>query len=218
MINNKEAVIFDMDGVIFDTEKLYIDSCVEVGNKYNLKNVEEACFKCIGINSEASAEIMYDIFGRDFPLDKFRGEVDVLFKTRFEEKAPVKPGVQEILTYLKQEGYRIAIASSTKKEGVTRELKQAGFLEFFDEIICGDMVEKSKPNPDIFLKAAECLGVEPEKCIVIEDSFNGVRAAYAAGMFSIMVPDILKPDDEMRDKASVILDSLPDVVDFLRKS
>ena len=211
-----KAVIFDMDGVIFDTEKLYLDCCVEIGEKYELEHVEEACFRCIGITSEASARIMYEVFGNDFPLDSFRGEVDELFRARFDERLPIKPGVRELLTYLKGEGYKVAIASSTKKESVKKELAQAKFLDFFDEIICGDMVERSKPNPDIFLKAAECLGVAPDSCIVIEDSYNGIRAASAAGMFSFMVPDMLKPDDEMRSKASVILDSLMDVKEYMR--
>ena len=217
MIKDKTAVIFDMDGVIFDTERLYIEACVEVGDKYGADNIEETCHKCIGINSVATAEILYDTYGRDFPLQEFRSEVDEIFVRKFEEKAPVKPGVKELLTYLKSTGYKIAIASSTKKSGVARELEQAGFLEYFDELVCGDMVEKSKPNPDIFLKAAECLGEEPENCIVIEDSFNGIRAAHAAEMFAIMVPDILPPDEEMKEKASLILDSLNDVLSYLKE-
>ena len=144
--------------------------------------------------------------------------MDEIFVRKFEEKAPVKPGVKELLTYLKSAGVKIAIASSTKKSGVARELKQAGFLEYFDELVCGDMVEKSKPNPDIFLKAAQCLGEEPENCIVIEDSFNGIRAAHAANMFAIMVPDILPPDEEMKEKASLILDSLNDVLSYLKEN
>ena len=218
MVKDKTAVIFDMDGVIFDTERLYIEACVEVGDKYGADNIEETCHKCIGINSVATAEILNDTYGRDFPLKEFRAEVDEIFVRKFEEKAPVKPGVKELLTYLKSAGVKIAIASSTKKSGVARELEQAGFLEYFDELVCGDMVEKSKPNPDIFLKAAQCLGEEPENCIVIEDSFNGIRAAHAAKMFAIMVPDILPPDEEMKEKASLILDSLNDVLSYLKEN
>ena len=218
MISDKKAVIFDMDGVIFDTERLYIESCVEVADKYGADNIEETCYRCIGINSVVTGQILYETYGKDFPLREFRAEVDKIFAKKFDEKAPVKPGVKELLTYLKSAGVKIAIASSTKKEGVSRELKQAGFLDYFDELVCGDMVEKSKPDPDIFLKAAECLGVEPEKCIVIEDSFNGIRAAHAAKMFAIMVPDILPPDEEMKEKASIILKSLNEVLDFLKEN
>ena len=210
------TVIFDMDGVIFDTERLYIESCVEIGKKYNIKDVEEACYKCIGVTSEASARIMLDFYGEDFPLEKFRDEVYELFKKSFEEKLPVKMGVAELLEFLKDREVRIAIASSTSKSGVDRELTQAGLRKYFDAIICGDMVERSKPEPDIFLKAAEVLGSNPEECIVIEDSFNGIRAAHKAGIFCFMVPDILQPDEEMQDKASVILGSLDEVRDYLK--
>ncbi len=210
-VKEYNTVIFDMDGVIFDTERLYIDSCVEIGNKYGIKDVEEACYKCIGVTSEASARIMLDFYGEDFPLEKFRDEVYELFKKSFEEKLPVKNGTEELLKYLKEKAVKIGIASSTSKSGVERELAQAGLIDYFDEIVCGDMVEKSKPNPDIFLKAAEVLGSRPEDCIVIEDSFNGIRAAHNAGMFCFMVPDILQPDDEMKEKASAIMDSLDEV-------
>ncbi|MBO4863776.1 MAG: HAD family phosphatase [Eubacterium sp.] len=213
---NTKSIIFDMDGIIFDTERLYVDCCVEVGNKYGIEHVEEACYKCIGITSEESRKVMLSFYGNDFDLERFRKEVDVLFAARFEAEPLVKPGVRELLTYLKGEDKKIAIASSTKKESVERELRMVGIIDYFDEIVCGDMVGKSKPAPDIFIEAAHRLGSEPEECVVIEDSFNGIRAAHAAGAFSIMVPDMLSPDDEMKEKASIILNSLLEVRDYLK--
>ena len=112
---------------------------------------------------------------------------------------------------------KIALASSSKKETVIRQLNDAGMLDYFDEIVSGDMVEKSKPEPDIFLKACEKLGVLPQRSYAIEDSFNGIRAAYSGKLKPIMVPDILPADDEMRQKAEAVLDSLIDVADYLDK-
>ena len=218
LLNRIKSIIFDMDGVIFDTERLYLDSCVEIGDEYGIDHVREACYKCIGITSEESAKIMLDMYGEDFELDKFRKEVDALFKERFEDDQPVKPGVRELLTFIKEKGIKTAIASSTAKKSVERELRQTGLIDFFDEIICGDMVKRSKPAPDIFIEAAKRIGSVPADSIIIEDSFNGIRAAHAAGAFSIMVPDMLAPDDEMKEKASIILGSLLEVKDFLEKS
>jgi beta-phosphoglucomutase-like phosphatase (HAD superfamily) len=106
----------------------------------------------------------------------------------------VKPGVRELLEYLKSSSFRTAVASSTYTHIVEKELSDAGILPFFDRIVGGDQVSRSKPNPDIFLRAAEVLDTAPEACLVIEDSYNGIRAAKAAGMRAIMVPDLLQPD------------------------
>ena len=215
-LKDLNTVIFDMDGVIFDTERLYMESCIEIGGRYGLENVKEYCLKCIGINSVESEKIMRKMYGEDFQIGFFKNEVYELFKERLGDgKEYIKPGVQELLTFLKEKGCKTAIASSTKTEDVKRELEVAGLINFFDEIIGGDMVTKSKPEPDIFLEAVKRLGSSPENCIIIEDSYNGVRAARSGGIPVIMVPDIKKPDDEMRDKATMILDSLIEVRIFL---
>ena len=132
-------------------------------------------------------------------------------------KLPLKPGVRELLQFLKEKGKRIAIASSTRRSTVVNEIKDAGLLEFFDVIICGDMVERSKPNPDIYLKACSELGVEPKVTYAIEDSFNGIRSAFEGGLHPIMVPDMLLPDDEMKAKAETIETNLSDVLKYFEK-
>ena len=211
-----DAVIFDMDGVIFDSERAYMVCCIEVGKKYNLENVEEVCLKCIGINSRETARILYESYGDSFPLEKYRQEVYELFREVYGNgKLPVKEGVQELLGYLKSAGVPMAIASSTKSSDVKMELDEAGLLKYFDKVIGGEMVERSKPEPDIFLKAAEELGMEPENCLVIEDSHNGVRAAYTAGMIPVMVPDLLEPTPEMKEKTAAIYKTLLDVIGFM---
>ena len=210
-MNKITSVIFDMDGVIFDTERLYLESCIEVGKKHELEKVEEACRKCIGITSAESDKIMKEYFGDKVPVNVYKRFCD-----KFGDgKWLVKSGASELLDYLKSNGYKIALASSTLEEGVTRELRDAGLIDFFDELVCGDMVKKSKPEPDIFLEAAKRIGSSVDECLVIEDSFNGIRAAYSAGIRAIMVPDLLEPDDEMKEKAWKILPSLVEVKELI---
>ena len=122
----------------------------------------------------------------------------------------------EILEYLKNSGKKIALASSTKKQKVISQLQDAGILNYFDEIVTGDMVEKSKPEPDIFLLACEKIGVSPERAYAIEDSYNGIRSAYRGGLRPIMVPDLLPADQEMKNMAEAVIDNLENVVMYLK--
>ena len=214
------AVIFDMDGVIFATEQLYIDCCKAVKDKYHMgtdEDVEALCFRCIGITSAMTRKNILDTYGEDFPIDAYFADSSRLFKERFGDgKHLIKPGVEEVFEYLKGSGIRTALASSTRTVTLSDELKRAGLFSNFDVIVGGDQVTRSKPEPDIFLRAAELLGEEPENCFVIEDSYNGIRAAHTAGMHPIMIPDLLPPTEEMREKADVILSSLAEVSGYLQ--
>ena len=116
---------------------------------------------------------------------------------------------------MKNAGMKTAIASSSTREEVTSQMEVLGALPFFDACICGDQVTKSKPDPEIFLLACDALGIMPSEGVGLEDSFNGVRSCRASGLYTIMVPDIIQPDDEMKSLADVILPSLKDVQDFL---
>jgi len=201
------GVIFDMDGVIFDSEQFVIDIWNIVAEKKNLEGMEEACRECIGTNYDMTRKIMVERYGEAY--DEYRVlareiQADYLAKNGM----PQKPGVKELLQFLTNQGVKLAIASSTKVDVVKSELADAGFLDYFQVVIGGDMVSKSKPEPDIFLKACEELGCIPSETYVIEDSYNGVRAASRAGMMPIMVPDILQPNEEMRELAKEILPSL----------
>lgn len=209
---NVKAVVFDMDGVIFDSERLVIECWKVIAEKYQIEDIEAACFECLGINAALTKELMLKRYGIDFPYDAYEEEISVLFQQRASDgKLPKKQGVVELLTYLKDRKMKIGLASSTHSEIVFRELEEGGLLEYFDEVIGGDMVSRSKPAPDIFLKASERLGIEPADTIVIEDSYNGVRAAYSAGMKPIMVPDLAMPTKEMEEICFKILPSLLDV-------
>lgn len=217
-VNDKEAVIFDMDGVIFDSETLVFHCWNVVAEKYGIENVEEACRECLGINAVETKERFLKRYGEDFPYDEYKREMSEMFhKTAANGGLEVKPGVQELLTFLKEHHYKIALASSTRKAVVESQLTAAGIIDYFDEIICGDMVKKSKPEPDIYLTAAEKIKVSPDKCYAVEDSYNGIRSAYRAGMDVIMVPDMLPANEEMEEICCNILDSLFQVIDLLQK-
>ena len=208
-------VIFDMDGVIFDSERVYINAYKKLASKYGIDDFEvvhRACMDSIGVTRQKTKEIFFSYVGHEFDYDSYREDVQKeLNMTEYE----IKPGVFELFDWLKETGARIALASSTREVSVRKSLGHAGLTEYFDQIVCGDMVSHSKPHPEIFLTAAERLGAEPSTCYIIEDSYNGIRAAHAAGAHPIMVPDILQPDDEIRGLAEAVLPSLIEVKAYL---
>ena len=212
-----QAVVFDMDGVIFDTERLVIEFWKEVAKKHNIPNIEHTCIQCLGTNRVRTREIFLENYGADFPFDPYRAEVTELFNTHYKGvPLPTKPGVRELLSYLQEQDIKVGLASSTAQHLVRDEIGTAGLLPYFQTLVCGDMVEHSKPAPDIFLKACEILNADPTKSIAIEDSFNGIRSAHCAGMTPIMVPDQVQPTDEIRALAFHVIPSLLDVLNWLK--
>ncbi|MBR5666657.1 MAG: HAD family phosphatase [Lachnospiraceae bacterium] len=213
-----KAVIFDMDGVIFDSERATYLCWKKVAEEHGLERMDEVYRKCIGVTVEVTRQICLDAYGEDFPYEEFAKEASVLYHERYDGgRLPVKEGTREILSYLKENGIPTAIASSTRQERVVSQLDEAGLLGFFNAVVGGESVSKSKPAPDIFLYAAEQLGIAPADCVVIEDSFNGIRAAHAAGMIPVMVPDMLEPDDEIRGKCETVCSSLRDVLRLMQE-
>mgnify|MGYP002627170743 CR=1 FL=1 len=203
------AVIFDMDGVIFDTEHVALGLWKQVAEELRLSGMETVYPSCIGTTSVLSREILLNAYGPDFAYEAFPRRVRQLYEETYtREGLPVKPGVHELLSALSSSGVALALASSTRTETVRRELRDAGFLDFFDVVLGGDTITCSKPHPEIFLRAAELLNAPPADCFVIEDSFNGIRAAAAAGMHPLMVPDMLQPTEEILSLAERIFSSL----------
>lgn len=212
------AVIFDMDGVIFDSERLVLECWKEIAKRENIKDMEEVFRRCIGTNKQKTKEILLEHYGQEFDYDTFRKEASNLFHSRYGDgRLPMKIGVKELLSYLKEQGVRIGLASSTRYEVVHQELKDAGILPYFESLTCGDMVKQSKPEPEIFLKACESLSVDAKEAIAIEDSFNGIRSAYRAGMFPIMVPDMIPPNEEMKQLAGKIFNNLVEVKEWIEQ-
>lgn len=212
-----EAVVFDMDGVIFDTERLVLEGWAETGKKHGIEGTDAVCRQCLGTTYEVSRQIFLDHYGEDFPYETYKEEMRAYFYRAIEKEVPLKPGIREILEYLKKEGFRIGLASSTRREAVLSELDQVGLTGYFDVVIGGDLLKRSKPEPDIYLMACRELGVEPVQAYAIEDSYNGIRSAHAAGMHPIMVPDLMPPTEEMREKSVVICDNLQEAQKFIEK-
>lgn len=212
-----KSVIFDMDGVIFDSEALVLKCWKRIGDKYGLKDIDAIFQESIGTNTAETKEIVMKHYGEDFAYDKFRQEASRLFHEITKEKGVlVKRGARELLSYLKVNGFQIGLASSTRIEVVKSELEQVGLLKFFHVVIGGDMVRHSKPHPEIYNRACEELDVDPAETFAIEDSFNGVRSAHGAGLKVIMVPDILQPDEEMENLALEIFPSLMGVLGYFQ--
>lgn len=211
-----KAVVFDMDGVIFDSERAVMQCWEEVASRHNIPNIEKAILACTGTTMVRTREIMLNLYGADFPYDEYARESSAIFHSRYDGgRLPMKPGVKELLTFLKEHDKKIALASSTRQQVVTDELRDAGVIEYFDRIICGDMVSRSKPAPDIFLKACEELNISPSDSYAIEDSYNGIRAAHAGGLHPIMVPDLLPADEEMQSLAEIVLPNLTSIMEYL---
>jgi len=207
----RSGVIFDMDGVLFDSERVYIEGYVKYASDY--PDIRAVSLSCVGATGKRTREIFLDKYGEDFPFDAYYQRVRDYVMSR---PVPLKPYVHEIFAYLRQNGIPTALASSTREERVRQMLTGEGLTAYFDAIICGDMVSHSKPHPEIFLVAAERLGIRPEDCYVIEDSFNGIRAAHNAGMHPIMVPDILQPDAEIAAVCAAVLPDLSAAMDYLK--
>ncbi|MCH4192068.1 MAG: HAD family phosphatase [Butyrivibrio sp.] len=211
-----DAVVFDMDGILFDSERMVVECWKEIADRHGMQNVEKVCRSCTGLNEAAGRAKFLEYYGKDLPYMEYRKEMSALFHGRYDGgRLPLKKGVHELMRFLKENGVRISLASSTRSEVVHQELTDAGLISYFDAVICGDMIEKSKPAPDIFLKACSQLQVKPQAAYGIEDSYNGIRALHAAGMHPVMVPDLLEPDAEMRQLAEVILPSLVEVKNYL---
>lgn len=213
------AVVFDMDGVLFDTEKLFLDTYKEVAEEKGMVYLEKAVMGCIGLNIKDTEALFQKEYGGDFSFAEYHAICTERARRKIEEHGlPMKAGVRALLTYLREEGYRIALASSTSRRGVLGHLARAEITGFFEVIIGGDMVERGKPEPDIYLRACEELGTAPGNTIAIEDSPNGIRSAYAAGLKPIMVPDLIAPTPEIERLLYAKCESLMGVKElFLKK-
>ena len=218
-MGEQTAVLFDMDGVIFDSERAQMAVWFALAEEASLPDMERVYHRCIGVTVEATGAILKEEYGADFPWEDFRRRTNAAYRARYAGgRLPLKEGARELLEALHARGVPLALASSTGGELVRAWLSEAGLLPLFDAVVTGDMVTHSKPDPEIFLAACAALGVNPSETYVIEDSYNGVRAAHAGGMHVLMVPDLLPPDDEMREKAEAIFPSLWGVGSFFKET
>lgn len=212
---NIKGVIFDMDGILLDSESISDITWEKAGKDFSIPMTIETLDSCRGSNKNDIICKLKEKFGQNFDAVAFLTKTGEYFWQIEEERGiPLMPYVKEILEYLQPE-YELALASSTGGPSVTKHLTKTGIISYFEKRITGDMVTHSKPDPEIYLKACQLVGLKPEECVAIEDSPNGIKSAAAAGMKVIMVPDRMKPTEELGKICYRIIPSLKELKDIL---
>ncbi len=210
------ALIFDMDGLILDTELTYKSSWTQAAKESGFDLTDELYLKLIGITVADAELVLAEHFGSNFVLPVFRTRAATLYEEIHQRDGlPLKPGIRELLVWTREENIPCAVGTSTVFEEASSRLKHHEILEYFQVIVGGDMVTRGKPNPDIFLKAQEALNIPANECLVLEDAHSGLLAAKAGGMRSCLIPDLLPPSDESRQLAEGVFESLHEVREWL---
>ena len=189
------AVVFDMDGVMFDTESVCMKAWDTVGEEMGIGKAGYMVYKTLGMTAESAIKVLQNEFGVDFDARLFK-QKGREFSYKYFDEFGVPEKLHETLNYLKNKGYKLAVASSTSSDSVFHHLNEKNITAYFDKVICGDMIKNSKPAPDIYLKACEELGENPTNCIAIEDSKNGILSAKNADMNVIMIPDLWQGNND----------------------
>jgi len=209
------AVIFDMDGTLLDTEAEHRRVMAQAADALGWPFAEEVQLAMIGIHRDANRAMLVDRFGADFPLEQFYADSDRLFEEALETAIPMRPGVEPLLQQLAAAGVPMAVATSTEAPYAQQRLQKAGLLDYFDTVVTRNDVDLPKPHPQPYLLAARRLGVDPAQAIAVEDSYAGVRSAAAAGMATVMVPDLLPPTEAELRLVAMVLPSLHDLAALL---
>lgn len=214
-----KAAVFDMDGLMFDTEKLWLDSVMKTNEVYGYNVPMELAMECVGKRKDYTKLRLKEVLGDDFDADKFR-ELNVYFMEEDVKKngLKIKKGLAELLEYLMVNGIKVAIASSSSNDEIKNRFKEANMsLIYFDSIIGGELVSEPKPHPQIYLKSCEALNVKPEEAIALEDSEYGIIAASKAGMKVILIPDVKMPSEETQKLVYRKFDNLLEVISLFEE-
>lgn len=213
---NPELVIFDMDGLMFDTERLLMKHTIEVASKMGCTITKDIYKEIIGTGTANTKEVFDKYLPNDYPLEEGIANVMASMKADILQNGlPMKKGLHQLLDYLKESNIVCCIASSSPLKLIKFYLQLTGLESYFSGIISGDSVKNTKPDPAIFNKALEQFDVLPENALVLEDSKNGITAAYRANIPCVCVPDIIVPDREMINQATFITSSLDNVIDLI---
>ena len=214
-----KAVLFDMDGLMVDTESLATEAFIHSAKKQGYDMTKEETLLVLGFTTKSIYEFWENYFkdsnvsGKQLVDDHYKYIENILFTT-----GPRKmPYIEELLKYLKENNYKVAVASSSNMDHIINNMEKTGLKKYIDEFASGAEVENGKPAPDVFLLAAERLGVKPENCLVLEDSKAGVIAGSSAGAKVIMVPDMFKPDKECKERTYRIVGNLGEVISILEE-
>lgn len=212
-----KAVIFDMDGVLIDTEKHYNAAWCEAARMAGFENFQrEHALMLRSCDARLASEMMKDIFGESFDYYAIREIRRSLVAERLNKYGlEKKPGIDEILAFLHERKIKAAVATATPIELTLQHLEKIGVRDQFDKIVSAKQVPNGKPAPDVYLFACEQIGESPLDCIAVEDSPNGIKSAYAAGCKPVMVPDLTQPDEEIRPILYAVVDTLADIKELL---
>ncbi len=217
MMNAFKAVIFDMDGLMLDTETISQLAWQTAGRELSVDIPTSLSLQMIGLASKDIKALFRSRMGDEFPVESFINNANIHYHRLLREKPiPVKTGLIDLLDYLENQGIPKGVATSTSRDLAELKLESADLSGRFDCIVTGDEVDNGKPAPDIFLRTAQMLGVNPDECLVLEDSAMGIRGASAAGMKVIMIPDLIQPSYELRSLAYGVFDSLKEVLEKFR--
>lgn len=210
-----KGAVFDMDGLMTDTEKLYLRYWKEAAADFGCDMQNEHVYAIRSLARKYSIPKLKSFFGEDFPTEEVRARRTELINAHIEKYGiDVKKGLFELLDYLSSKGIKLAVATATPRERALHCLEKIDALRYFDAVICGDMIESGKPDPDIYLTAARELGLPPEQCAAFEDSPNGIKAAHSAGCHAIMIPDMTQPDEETIPLLSAVYDDLEQAIAY----
>ena len=206
-----KAVIFDLDGTITDTEQFYRLAWPEALGRFGYKCDPDVALELRSLGRPFAPLKFKEWYGEDFDYDKVRAVRKEIIEEYLKPGIPLKPGAEEILSWLREQGITVALATANDLPRTKRYLGRIGLLDAFDKIICADMVKQGKPAPDIYAFACENLGLSPKETFAVEDSPNGVRSAYDAGCNVIMIPDLTEPDEDLKKLLYARLDCLVDI-------
>lgn len=203
-----DAAIFDMDGTLLDTEAVFRDIVFEVCTELGFEMTDDVHRSMVGSSHETTNRLLVEAYGVAFPYAMFDEKCRVTMRERSHAGVPVKSGAVEFITELRTRGIPTAVATSSRNPHAAHHLSAAGLLDLFETVVTRDDVVNPKPHPEPYLTAARRLGVDPTRCLALEDSHSGVRAAHAAGMQTVMVPDLVGPDDDIHALGISIMESL----------
>ena len=213
-----DGFIFDMDGVLFDTERVFNQCFSEAGAEYGVPDIDYFLNACLGISAEESRNVCMARLPKDFPYDEMQLRVRELMNEKLsEEGMPVKSGVYLMLEYLKANRYPVGLASSSSRNSVMHHMEEANMTDYFSVIVCKDDVEKGKPAPDIYLKALDLMNLRGKNVYAFEDSPNGLRAASSAGLKAIMIPDQIPYSEDVKPYVYEHFNSMTSALEALKK-